>query len=602
MVVIAAMLLSTAFISNSTSAQSSGRSLINCAQPLGGTPESSRKVVSDAYQAWKATYVTSDGAGGDLRVQRSSFDQYDTVSEGIAYGMLFAVYNNDKSTFDGLWAYAQKHFNQNGVMNWRIASDGSTIGYNGATDADQDMAAALITADTTWGGYRLAAVDRIQTVLRHQVEANTGIVKPGDVWGGSSLLNVSYLAPSYYDVFKAYAGDATWTTVKAKSQTVLKASQHPTTGLFPDWSDAQGNPTNGMSHNYGYDASRTPLRLALGAAWTCDQTDAQLLTPFNTWFASRDNATLASSYNLDGTPVDRGDATPLRAAIAAAATASRNDEYRVASWNALQSAPSTSYYPDSMRLFGLMVASGVMVNPLNIAKQTPVLPAPTAALKSFIMTSSDVSVTGLSSQEISINFAAPQPQTGLVLDIEIYDDQNQKVAQTVYENQTLSADSKTYTIRWTPARTGTYTVRGGIFTAGWSSVLLWNNETATVRVTQAPVPTPPVVVPSIIIPTLQKANISIWWPGNVHAVSGVQPFKAVVDGQSVDSYDMYWQVDGDRLNKMDTVRDAAPHKLSVVNLADWNWSSNGTYTITFTAKDALGITIAQKSTVITVGL
>ena len=27
----------------------------------------------------------------------------DTVSEGIAYGMLFAVYMGDKATFDGLW-------------------------------------------------------------------------------------------------------------------------------------------------------------------------------------------------------------------------------------------------------------------------------------------------------------------------------------------------------------------------------------------------------------------------------------------------------------------------------------------------------------------
>jgi hypothetical protein len=108
-------------------------------------------------------------------------------------------------------------------------------------------------------------------------------------------------------------------------------------------------------------------------------------------------------------------------------------------------------------------------------------------------------------------------------------------------------------------------------------------------------------MPPVTFPTLQKGNISIWWPGSSHAVSGVQPFKAVVDDYSVDSYDMYWQVDGDRLNKMDTIRDAAPHKLSVVNLADWNWSSNGTYLITFVAKDALGITIGQKSTVITVG-
>ncbi len=55
--------------------------------------------------------VTSSGAGGNLRIQRPG-DGNDTVSEGIAYGMLLAAYTNDRATFDGLWRYAKSQIGQ----------------------------------------------------------------------------------------------------------------------------------------------------------------------------------------------------------------------------------------------------------------------------------------------------------------------------------------------------------------------------------------------------------------------------------------------------------------------------------------------------------
>ncbi len=94
------------------------------------------------YNQWKSARVTQDGAGGNLRVQRASSDKYDTVSEGIAYGMLLAAYFDDKSTFDGLWRYAKAHFNSNGLMGWHVDANGSFIGTGGkdaATDAEEDM-------------------------------------------------------------------------------------------------------------------------------------------------------------------------------------------------------------------------------------------------------------------------------------------------------------------------------------------------------------------------------------------------------------------------------------------------------------------------------
>ena len=58
-----------------------------------------------------------------------------TVSEGIGYGMIIAVYMNDQSLFDDLWRYEQAHtwtYTAMGqpsaatsLMNWYIASDGT---------------------------------------------------------------------------------------------------------------------------------------------------------------------------------------------------------------------------------------------------------------------------------------------------------------------------------------------------------------------------------------------------------------------------------------------------------------------------------------------
>ncbi len=565
----------------------------DCASPL-GDQATNAATVDAAYKTWKSKYVTASGAGGDLRVQRSAGDGYDTVSEGIAYGMLFAVYSNDKPTFDGLWAYAKRHMNANGVMNWRIAADGSTLGYNGATDADEDMAAALVAADSTWGGYTTSAKKQISTIKQYEIEQGTYIVKPGDVWGGSGVTNPSYMAPSYYDVFQAYTGDNDWAKVKAANYKVLQAAQNTATGLVPDWSAGSGSAVGGMSYNYSYDASRAPLRLALAAAWSCDAAAAELLKPLNAWHVNKNLSQLASSYSLTGAANGNGDSVPLTAAAASAATASDNAQYRTTAWGALKNSPSSSYYPDSMRLFGLLVASGTMHSPLTVMQLQPT----TSVSAAYTITGSDTILTQGTAGEVTVGVSAPREQSGLIVDVELYDKDGRKAAQQVYENQTLGEVAKTYTLPWTSSAAGDYTVKAGVFTAGWVQNMTWNDKVATVTVKQAEAATPaPAPTP---VPLALGTSVSIWWPSGGQPISGVQPFKAVLSGKNLADYDMYWQVDGGRLNAMDSVYDAAPHKESWVDLRGWSWSADGRYTITFVAKNKSGATLAQKSTIITV--
>ena len=76
------------------------------------------KFLRGEYNDWKSNYITSAGTTGynQYRVQRDKGSDYDTVSEGIGYGMLLAVYFNDQQTFDRLYIYALAHTNGGGLM------------------------------------------------------------------------------------------------------------------------------------------------------------------------------------------------------------------------------------------------------------------------------------------------------------------------------------------------------------------------------------------------------------------------------------------------------------------------------------------------------
>ena len=89
-----------------------------CTIPTGA----SGKYLYQMYTKWKSTFVT--GSGSSTKVIRPE-NGNDTVSEGIGYGMLIAVYVGDQTLFDGLWGYAQTQMS-GGLMNWCIpAGSGS---------------------------------------------------------------------------------------------------------------------------------------------------------------------------------------------------------------------------------------------------------------------------------------------------------------------------------------------------------------------------------------------------------------------------------------------------------------------------------------------
>jgi hypothetical protein len=103
--------------------------------------------------------------------------------------------------------------------------------------------------------------------------------------------------------------------------------------------------------------------------------------------------------------------------------------------------------------------------------------------------------------------------------------------------------------------------------------------------------TPPPPTP----PPPGGGSVEVWWPIDQANVVGTQPFKAIVQNRALDTYSMFWQVDGDRLNDMYNSSEEYPHKEAMINVSDWTWKGRGPYSINFVAKDSSGNIIGQKS-------
>jgi hypothetical protein len=210
----------------------------------------------------------------------------------------------------------------------------------------------------------------------------------------------------------------------------------------------------------------------------------------------------------------------------------------------------------------------------------------------------------------TVNVSSSQPLYGTIVDVEIYNSSGTQIAQQFYQNQNITSTATSYQVTWTPPQDGQYSLKAGIFTANWQSNIDWNNSVATLAsTTPAPIITQPLPTPTQPVNTntnpsptpTNSASIDIWWPSNGSSVSGIQPFKALIDGIDQNSYKMYWQVDGGQLNSMTVNNSGGAHQEADVDLSGWNWHGNGgQYVVNFVAKDLNGNIIAQKSTTITI--
>jgi endoglucanase len=360
----------------------------HCAAPSGASLVDAQ----NAYTKWKSDLVVSDGARGFLRVRRpnSSGAQVDsTVSEGIGYGMLLAVYANDQSTFDQLWQYEQQFPDNHGLMNWYISADGSMpLGTGAATDGDEDMAFALVMADQRWGGqgslsqsYLATAKTLIGLIWQWEVDPNHGYVLTSGDQSDGSVINISYFAPAYYRAFGRVTGQASdWSKVIDESYTVISntlnaQNGNAQNGLVPAWSTPAGVPMTppgtSMPLYHQLDSCRTPFRLGEDYCWNAEPRALAYLQKITGFYAGVGAANLVDGYDLDGTPHPQfvtaggpraasfvGPAGVGAMATGATYTQLRDDAY--AGVATLMQLAGSTYYQESWTALSLQMMTGIL--------------------------------------------------------------------------------------------------------------------------------------------------------------------------------------------------------------------------------------------------
>lgn len=252
---------------------------------------SETELLSNTWRHYKNEYLEA-GSGRTLDKQQNNI----TTSEGQSYTMLRAVWMADKQTFDTSYKWAKDNLGRENdqLFSWLFGEENgkytvltSQGGANTATDADSDIAIALIFAYSRWKEpqYLIDAREIIADIWEHEVVIIND--KPYLVANNLEqfsdekvIVNPSYLSPYAYRIFAKIDTSHPWMDVVDTSYEVINKSLESnldkpnSVKLPPDWiviNRKTGELSNtGIDHlttNYSFDAMRTPWRLALDWEW-----------------------------------------------------------------------------------------------------------------------------------------------------------------------------------------------------------------------------------------------------------------------------------------------------------------------------------------------
>jgi endo-1,4-beta-D-glucanase Y len=322
------------------------------ATPTTGTP------AQQAAERFLRGYVDSSG-----RVVRH--DQGgDTVSEGQAYAMLLDVATGDRSQFARVWAWSRANLMQpDGLLAYHW-DDGRVLDDHSASDADLDVARALVLAgtawhDATWSGQGKTYAAAILT--NETAEAGGQLWLVAGPWARSAPYDIdpSYFDPATFALLARVTGDARWNQVAASSALAVAADTDDGKQLPSDWAQVSSSgqvqtasPPAGGAEVYGYDAFRTLIRQADACPGQTGPGLSADLLPLAEKTVSAGNR--ADTYNLNGTASASGDNSLMLIAAAGSARAAGDTAAttRYLGLAATAEARSPSYYLDAWVALG----------------------------------------------------------------------------------------------------------------------------------------------------------------------------------------------------------------------------------------------------------
>ncbi|TMA31081.1 MAG: hypothetical protein E6J87_16550, partial [Deltaproteobacteria bacterium] len=150
-----------------------------------------------------------------------------TTSEGQGYAMLRAVWSNDPNTFERVWDWTKKNLRVRGdhLFAWKWKD--KVLDRHSATDADTDIALALLLASRRFesSSYESEAREVIDDIWNLEILRVNGAFYPiaGDWARREPLaeLHVAYLAPYAYQEFAKVDKEHRWTGAVDTSYAIL---------------------------------------------------------------------------------------------------------------------------------------------------------------------------------------------------------------------------------------------------------------------------------------------------------------------------------------------------------------------------------------------
>lgn len=208
-------------------------------------------------------------------------------SESQSYALLQSLAANDRETFQKVWVWTKEHLQrkEDSLFSWQFKynkdSEKITIlDRNSATDADTDIAYALILAGEQWKNEEYITEAKRIIPNIYNSETVTVLEKRyviAGVWAdrpNSIIVNPSYFSPHAYLKFQKYDSENNWVTLRENGYEMLqdisssKIRGAQDNSLPPNWiainkysGEITRFGTKGDSFDYSYDAFRTYWRI-----------------------------------------------------------------------------------------------------------------------------------------------------------------------------------------------------------------------------------------------------------------------------------------------------------------------------------------------------
>jgi len=264
----------------------------------------------EAYELYKSKFLTSDGRVIDP-------DKHNiTTSEGQSYILLQSLMFDDEKTFGRAYKWTKDNLQRpDKLFSWLWGKgekgEYKVLDYNSASDADVDIAFALVVANKKWHKqqYLKEAKGIITSIWDNEVRrvGDHLVLMPGSLQNKNAKIeiNPSYFAPYAFKLFQKHDDLHDWSAVVDSSYYYLNQCMSKTSKkLPPNWFLIENGEIvleDSERSDFSYDAVRVFPRVYFDFMLTGDKRALPILEKSNLFIDEwKESRTLHTNYKKNG--------------------------------------------------------------------------------------------------------------------------------------------------------------------------------------------------------------------------------------------------------------------------------------------------------------